>query len=125
MNTQEPKKEESEGIWEGDYFRPKVDILESDTHLIVKADVPGIRIEDFDIDVKDNVLTLTGQRQAIDERWTPIHVEFDEGHYFRKFRLGMQVDQSGIEAVYKNGVLELQIPMLKDPEPRKIEIKTN
>lgn len=125
MSTQERTREESEGIWEGDYFRPKVDILESETHLIVKADVPGIRIEDFDIDVKDNVLTLTGQRQAIDERWTPIHQEFEEGHYFRKFRLGKQVDQSGIGAVYKKGVLELQIPMLKEPEPRKVSIKIN
>lgn len=122
MSTQEIAKEESEGIWEGNYFRPSVDILENETHLIVKADVPGIRIEDLDIDVKDNVLTITGRRQAIDEEWKSIHREFEEGHFFRKFRLGKQVDQSGIAANYKEGVVELLIPVLKNPEPRKVEI---
>ncbi len=124
MNTHEIAEDRSEGIWEGEYFQPKVDIVESETHLIVKADVPGIRIEDLDIDVTENVLTLTGKRKAIDERWKSIHKEFDEGHYFRKFRLGMQVDQSGIEATCKGGVLEIHIPMQTDPEPRKINIKT-
>ncbi len=123
MKEQEKGKEETEGLWEGTYFRPAVDILETPEHLIIKADVPGIGVDHFDIDVKENVLTLTGQRQKLDERWKAIHQEFEDGHYFRKFRLGKQVDQSKIEATYKEGVLEIQIPMLKDPEPRKIEIR--
>lgn len=116
---------EEEGTREGPYFKPEVDIYETDDALTVKADMPGALSENVDIDLRDNVLTIQAGSKDVDERWNPVHEEFRMGNYTRRFRLGQQIDQSAISANFNNGVLELTLPKAERARPRKIQISTS
>jgi HSP20 family protein len=113
-----------EGTREGIYFKPAVDIYETDKALVVLADVPGCKANDFEIDVRDNLLTLTGMVSPVDDRWTPLYQEYRTGHFMREFRLGQQIDQSKISAELNDGVLKLTLPKAESAQPRKIKVKT-
>ena len=115
----------AEGTREGVYFKPDVDIYETDEALMVVADLPGTTSEDIEIDVRDNMLTLSG---AVDttfqDNWEALYTEYRTGHFSRQFRLGQHIDQSKISATFDDGVLELTLPKAESAVPRKIEVKT-
>lgn len=115
-----------EGTREGTYFKPDVDIYETDDALMVVADLPGTTAEDIEIDLRDNTLTLTG---LVDDGrqsdWQPLYTEYQSGHFMRQFRLGQHIDQSAISAEYDDGVLHLTLPKAEDAMPRKIEVNTS
>lgn len=114
---------EEQGTRSGRYFKPAVDIFETEDSLHLLADVPGAEVEDFDIEVHDNKLTLTGPTQPVEDKWEPVYNEYGIGHYMRQFRLGKQIDQSKITAKAEDGVLELTLPKVEQAKPKKIEIK--
>ncbi|MFW5968728.1 MAG: Hsp20/alpha crystallin family protein, partial [Persicimonas sp.] len=87
-----------EGTRPGRYFKPAADIFETEDALHVVADVPGANPENFDIDVRDNVLTINAHTDPVEERWKPVYGEYETGHFYRRFRLGQQIDQSKITA---------------------------
>ena len=122
-NKQELQAEE--GTREGIYFKPAVDIYETDKALVVLADVPGCKGDGFEIDVRDNLLTLTGVVSQLEDRWQPLYQEYRTGHFMREFRLGQQIDQSKISAELTDGVLRLTLPKAESAQPRKIKVKTN
>jgi HSP20 family protein len=111
-----------EGTRQGRYFKPAVDIFETEDALTVLADVPGAHAEDFDIDLRDNMLTITAGASALDERWKPVYQEYETGHFMRRFRVGQQIDQAEISANLDEGVLTLTLPKVEKARPRKIEI---
>lgn len=114
-----------EGTRQGVYFKPDVDIYETEDALMVLADVPGARPQDFEIDLRDNLLTITASTQAVEERWRPIYEEYRLGHYMRQFRLGQRIDQTAISAELIDGVLRLTLPKAEQARPRRIEIRTS
>ncbi len=126
MTTRQKEElQTQEGTREGIYFKPAVDIYETDEALTVVADLPGTGVEDIDIDLRDNQLTLTGIVNGdLDEQWEPLYAEYRSGHFMRQFQLGRQIDQSKISAHYDQGVLELKLPKAEDAVPRKIEVST-
>jgi len=111
------------GIENTPAFRPPMDIYEDEKAIYVKADIPGVVPEDIDIEVKDNVLTLHGERKREDEEKEEGYrrVERRYGSFRRSFTLPDTVDTAGIDANYKNGVLTLTLP--KRPESQHREIK--
>ncbi len=123
---QKEELQSSEGTREGVYFKPNVDIFESDEALMVVADLPGTAAEDVEIDLRDNMLTLTG---IVDtgwgDNWQPLYTEYRSGHFTRQFRLGQQIDQSKITAEMTDGVLRLKLPKAEHSVPRKIEVTTS
>ncbi len=109
---------------EGRFFKPAVDIFETEDALQVVADVPGADPDSFDIDVRDSMLTITATCDALESRWKPVYEEYRTGNFMRRFRLGQQIDQSKIAANVNNGVLELTLPKGDQARPRKIEVST-
>jgi HSP20 family protein len=96
----------------GSTFVPKVDILEKDQAFELHVAVPGMNKEDFKIDLKDNYLTISGERKFTNEKKDKnFHsVETQYGAFSRSFSLPENVDGTKINAKYNNGILELSIP---------------
>ncbi len=108
-------------------FVPSVNTRESEFAYHIEMDLPGIKKDDIEITTEDNVLTISGERklkeEAKDEEY--YKVESAYGKFSRSFTLPEKVDFSAIQAEFKDGVLEVTIPKLKEEEskPKKIEIK--
>jgi len=105
-------------------FTPEVDIYETERHIMLVADMPGVKAGDLNIDLHENVLTLTGDVTAPEgPNETDLFREYRTGKYYRQFTLSQVVDQSKIEAQLKDGVLRLNLPKMKKAMPRKIAVK--
>lgn len=105
-------------------FAPRVDIYETDEGLTVLAEMPGVDKDGLVIDLKDYTLTLRGAVQpAQAEGRSVVHREYEVGDYFRQFALSEVIDQAGIAASLKDGVLTLVLPKVEPAKPRKIEVK--
>ncbi|WP_292660754.1 Hsp20/alpha crystallin family protein [Nitratifractor sp.] len=108
-------------------FVPAVNTREADDAYYIEVDLPGVKKEDINIDVKDNVLTISGERNVEEERKEDdfYRVESVYGKFERSFSLPEDVDADKIEAEAKDGVLTVKIPKAQsvDKAPKKIEIK--
>jgi HSP20 family molecular chaperone IbpA len=108
---------------QGTTFVPAVDIFETDAAITVIADMPGVRADDLDIDLRENILTLSGEvrsREVEGERG--VIREYGTGTYFRQFTLSDVIDQGKIDAKLENGVLRLLLPKVGKATPRKITV---
>ena len=107
----------------GPVFTPDVDIFESDKEITLMADMPGVATESLSIDLRDDVLTLSGEAQAdVGASEEPIMMEYGVGKYYRQFTLSEVIDQSKITAALKDGVLRLVLPKVEKAAPRKIAV---
>jgi HSP20 family protein len=112
-----------------DYYgawAPAVDIFEKGDDLVIRAEIPGVDKDDVDITVRNNSLTLRGERkreQEITEE-NSYRLERSYGNFVRSFTLPRTVDASRISARYSNGVLDIVLPKAEEAKPKKIEIAT-
>ena len=107
----------------GPVYTPDVDIFESETDITLLVDMPGVTTEHMTIDLRDDVLTLTGEAEADGEASEePIILEYGVGKYYRQFTLSEVIDQAKITAELKDGVLRLVLPKVEKATPRKITI---
>jgi len=108
-------------------FIPSVNTREADDAYYIEVDLPGVKKENISIDVKDNILTISGERVIEDKRKDDefYRVESVYGKFARSFTLPEDVDSDKIEAKAENGVLVVKIPKVQvvDKAPKKIEIK--
>lgn len=104
-------------------FSPVVDIWETETGLMLVADMPGVISEDLSLDLQDNTLTISGRVAQPPEGRRMLLSEYEVGNYYRQFSLADNINQSAITASLKDGVLELELPRVAPAQPRKIEIK--
>lgn len=106
-------------------WTPAVDIAETENAFVLHADVPGVKTEDIEINMENNVLTLSGQRdyQNAEEKNGFKRVERVRGKFYRRFSLPDSVDGEKISAKTANGVLEITIPKQAKVLPRKIAIQ--
>jgi len=108
------------------YYKPDVDIYETDKALVLVADVPGALSDSVDIDLKDDVLTIDARiNPDVYEALNPIYTEYKVGHYHRKFVLDTDIDQSKINAKMQSGVLTVTLPKSEKSLPRKISIQSD
>lgn len=103
---------------------PAMDLVETDDNLVLRADLPGLGRDDVEIEVKDRVLTVSGERRAEhEERQEGFHrVERAFGRFSRALELPEGVDADRVEASFDRGVLEIRIPKPEERQPRRIEI---
>jgi HSP20 family molecular chaperone IbpA len=107
----------------GPVFTPDVDIFETEREITLLADVPGVAPEDVYIDLREGVLTLSGEVKPFEGKdECDVLVEFETGTYYRQFTLSEVIDQSRIEAKLENGVLRLTLPKAEKAMPRRIAI---
>ena len=109
----------------GPVYSPAVDIFEHDTAITVLADLPGVKGDDLEIDLRENVLTLTAHVSE-PELGSAASVlrEYEPGTFFRQFTLGSTIDQSKIDAKLTDGVLRLELPKAEKARPRQIAVRT-
>jgi HSP20 family protein len=106
-------------------WSPRVDIEESKEGYVVKAELPGIKLEDIKITVADNQLVIRGEkRREVEKDDTAYHrVERVYGAFERVFTLTKAVAADKIEATYRDGVLEVRVPKAEEAKAREIQIK--
>lgn len=108
-------------LWD---WNPKVDIYDEDGHIVLKAELPGIDKKDIEVDVKDRILTLKGERASDNEikKDTYLQRERSFGKFERSFTLPVNVKAEDIKAVYKDGLLKVEIPKPLDSKPKQITV---
>ena len=104
---------------------PAMDLVESDDHFLLKADLPGLGEEDVAIEIRDNTLTISGERRSEFEQkergW--YRVERQTGRFSRSLSLPDGVDPDAVAATFDKGVLEIVIPKPEQRKPRRVEIR--
>ena len=105
---------------------PPMDLVESDDHFLLKADLPGLGEEDVSIEIRDNALTISGERKAEHEQrergW--YRVERATGRFSRSLTLPDGVDPDAVRAEFDKGVLEVWIPKPEQRKPRRVQINS-
>lgn len=131
MTEQELKpkaKEEAplkgERVRPGRVFIPAVDIYETPEALVLIADMPGVSGDNVTLDLKENLLTISGQVGPMPEKETLLVQEYALGDFYREFQVGELIDTANIEATVKDGVLTLTLPKAEKAKPRRIEVKS-
>jgi len=106
----------------GDWM-PQVDISETQEAFIVKAELPGVEKEDVSVNFENSILTIRGEKKVETEDKKRHRVECAYGSFIRSFTLPQTIKADKIEAVYKNGILNLTIPQADEAKPKQIEVK--
>ncbi|HEX3831401.1 MAG TPA: Hsp20/alpha crystallin family protein [Solirubrobacteraceae bacterium] len=103
---------------------PATDLIESETHYVLRADLPGVSEGDISIELDHDVLTISGERKAEtrEDKGGYVRVERVSGSFRRSVRLPEGVDAEAITAGFDNGVLEVSVPKPEQPKPRKVQI---
>jgi len=104
---------------------PAIDIADKDDAIVVKAELPGLKSEDIEISVSDNVLTISGEKkESTEEKGENFyHVERRYGTFHRDIALPAGVDADKVDAAYRDGVLTVKVPKTEKAKPRRVEIK--
>src|ERR1051326_1082379 len=112
-----------EGIARG-AWAPSVDIYENKDQIVLEAELPGMKQEDFDLSIENNVITLRGERkfEKTDETDNYHRVERSYGSFTRSFTLPQTVSAEGATAEYSNGVLRVTLPKREDTKARRIQV---
>jgi HSP20 family protein len=106
-------------------FAPAIDMYETKDELVITAELPGVKEQDIQLSIVENVLSLRGQRLPAGgvkeehyhriERWS--------GHFERHMQLPIPVQQDKVRASYRDGVLEVHLPKVEEVKPREIKIE--
>jgi HSP20 family protein len=105
---------------------PPMDLVETEDQLVLRTDLPGLERDDIEIEVKDNVLTISGERKAEHERkGEGFHrIERSFGRFSRSLGLPRGIDAKSMTAGFENGVLEVRMPKPEERKATRIEIAT-
>ena len=112
-----------EGIGRG-AWNPSVDIYENKDHIVLEAELPGMKQDDFELTVENNVITLRGERQFEKKEDSDNYhrVERSYGSFTRSFTLPQTVSAEGATAEYNNGVLRVRLPKREETKARRIQV---
>jgi len=105
-------------------WSPSVDIFETETEIVVKAELPGIERKDISLNLEKNVLTLRGERRFEKETKEENYhrIERNYGGFSRSFSIPATVDEEKIRAEYRDGVLKIALPKKEQVKPKQIQI---
>jgi len=109
------------------HWHPAVDVLESKDAYLIRAELPGMNRDEIKVEVKDGNLELSGETKTekpadgVEYR----HVERVAAKFWRSFSLPETANPDGIEATYKDGILEIRLPKAEEAKPRQIEINVH
>lgn len=107
------------------YVYPPMNVRETADHFIIDCEVPGLEMEDLEVYVAGDQLTVSGQRKgALPEDGVTLHRhERDAGRFSRAITLPGPVDSSATEATLSDGVLTVRIPKTEDTKPKRVEVR--
>jgi HSP20 family protein len=103
---------------------PAMDLIESDDHFILRADLPGLSDDDVNVELEDSTLTISGERKAEHEEHEQgfYRLERAYGTFSRSLTLPKGINSEGITASFDRGVLEVRIPKPEQHKPKKVSI---
>lgn len=115
---------EMESIMETEWT-PRVNIAETKDHYLVEVEVPGMKKDDIHISLKDNLLTIEGERKFESESKDKNYHRRESfyGKFSRSFTLPEDVMKDKIDASYENGILTITLPKSEEAKPKEIEVK--
>ena len=129
-----------QGLWQNSFNRekapdlfsydsltsmPKMDVVDRDKEILVKAELPGIDKKDLDISITNNQLVIKAKtyHEEKEEKGDYLKQEISKNEIYRSVLLPADVDDSKVKTSFKNGVLELTIPKQKESHRRRIEVE--
>jgi HSP20 family protein len=95
-------------------WAPSVDVLETEDSYLIFAELPGVRRDEIQLQIKDRRLELCGRRQPLGENRNFLRMERSYGPFRRSFDLGAPLDVDGITAGFNQGVLRVEVPKRRD-----------
>ncbi|MEA2211056.1 MAG: hypothetical protein QOF83_1004 [Solirubrobacteraceae bacterium] len=103
---------------------PAMDLVESEGEFVLRADLPGLTESDVNIELEDNILSISGERKADEEFGKDGYYRFERsyGAFRRSLTLPEGVDPEGVKASFSHGVLEVRVPKPEERKPRKVAI---
>lgn len=110
--TQITKKSNTEDLQEKLIFNPRFDIYTDESSIYLEGNIPGASEDTIDISVEKGVLSIYAKTNPIS--WENYHdhdIEFEWGDYRRSFQIGHEIDTDHVEAAYKNGVINVRLPI--------------
>ena len=114
---------DQESTSSGTNFLPVTDIFETPEALRVVLEMPGVGKNSVEVSVENNVLTIMGRIDFSNYKGLqPLYTEYNIGHYSRSFRLSNEIEQEGIKAELKDGVITLVLPKAEKAKPRRIKV---
>ena len=107
-------------------LRPAMDVIENDNAITFRLDLPGLSVDDVNVELEDNVLTISGETgDTIEEEGDRYHYrERYTGSFQRSLRLPNTIDGDQVDASFENGVLNIVLPKLAQAQPKRIEVKS-
>lgn len=108
-------------------WAPAVDLYEDRENLVLRAELPGLKKEDIDVSLNDNVVTISGERRPEKklEQSESSRQERVFGRFTRSLSLPKQVEAGAVKAAYVDGLLTVTLPKAAEFKPRQIEIRSN
>ena len=118
----EPFTEEN---WSIKAWAPKCDIFETDNEIVVKVELPDIKLEDIHVGIENNMLTIRGERKFEEETKKENYhrVQRSYGEFRRSFTLPTFADPAKVHAEYKDGILKVSLGKKEEVKPKQIEVK--
>lgn len=115
--------EEDAGLLEG-MWNPAMDVYDSKDNIIVKVDMPGMKKEDIDVSVHGKTLVIKGEKKQVRDVKEEGYIRTERfyGSFNRAVTLPAAVDSGKVQAVYKNGVLELVLPKREEAKPKQLNV---
>lgn len=106
-------------------WSPAVDVLETENELVVKADVPDVKLEDIDVRVENQTLSIKGERRFEEDSSAQGYhrIERSYGSFVRSFAVPNSVDTEKVSADYKNGVLTVKLPKKEAAKPKQVRVE--
>ena len=103
---------------------PAMDLIETGEHFVLKADLPGMTEADVNIELENNVLTISGERKTEleDKHEGYYRLERSTGAFSRSLTLPEGIDAGAVAATFDNGVLEVRIPKPEQAKPQRVQI---
>ena len=103
---------------------PAMDLIESGDHYVLRADLPGLSDDDVNVQLEDNVLTISGERKTQHEQHEEGYYRIERafGNFARSLTLPDGVDPDAVQAHFDRGVLEIRIPKPEQKKPRQVQI---
>ena len=105
-------------------WSPRVDLSETDDAYLIRVDLPGIDKNDITINFHEGTLTVSGERkaEAKKEGTNYVRIERSTGHFHRSFNLPTAIQSNKIDASYKDGVLDINVPKAEEVKPVRINV---
>lgn len=106
----------------GATWAPPVEAWETDSEIFLSVDLPGMKIDEIDLQIEGEQLIVKGERKRPEEKRNYKRQEKIYGPFFRAFNLTTPIEREKVSASYKNGILEVKLPKSEALKPKQIKI---